>query len=163
MNGKHGHAHAQRVGNNIRSLIREATILEDQLDMVEDDDEKRALEEDVTGKILLACWRGVCSEIEPILTKVAHLIVTDTRVGRDGRKQRIRLLRDVGDAFKHATNDGHGESRGCHLRRIVVDAEENVSKYKLLLASRVAPHTKHREQSSASSVEDLPGGDDQGD
>ncbi|KAI6107119.1 hypothetical protein EDD16DRAFT_1624121 [Pisolithus croceorrhizus] len=116
VNGKHGHIHAQKVGI-IRSLIQDVRTLEAKLDTVEDEDEKRALEEDIAGKILLACWRGVRSEIEKVLSRVANHVVTDATVGRDGRKQRLKLLRDVGDVFKHATNDGHGESRGCHLRR----------------------------------------------
>ncbi|KAI6100774.1 hypothetical protein EDD16DRAFT_1653340 [Pisolithus croceorrhizus] len=155
VNGKHGHTHAQKVGI-IRSLIQDVRTLEAKLDTVEDEDEKRALEEDIAGKILLACWRGVRSEIEKVLSRVANHIVTDARVGRDGRKQRLKLLRDVGDVFKHATNDGHGESRGCHLRRIVVDAEENISKYELLLASRATLRTMPKEQRDALSTEDPP-------
>ncbi|KAI6013244.1 hypothetical protein EDC04DRAFT_719427 [Pisolithus marmoratus] len=122
--------------------------------MVEDEDEKRALEEDIAGKILLACWRGVRAEIERILASVANHIATDATVGRVGRKQRSKLLREVGDVFKHATNDDHGESRGCHLRRVVIDAEEKISKYELLLASRNAPRTMQGRQTSA---DELPG------
>lgn len=155
VHSKHSHTHAQKVGSSIRSLIQDVRILEDKLDNVEDEDEKRALEEDIAGKILLACWRGVRSEIEQILYRVANHIVTDARVERDGRKQRSKLLREVGDVFKHATNDGHGESRGCHLRRIVVDAEENTSKYELLLTSRAAPRTMQRPGGSPS-IEQLP-------
>ncbi|KAI6030060.1 hypothetical protein EDC04DRAFT_118033 [Pisolithus marmoratus] len=93
--------------NSIRSLIQDVRALEDKLGMVEDEDEKRALEEDIAGKILLACWRGVRSEIERILASVANHIATDATVGRVGRKQRSKLLREVGDVFKHATNDDH--------------------------------------------------------
>ncbi|KIN93713.1 hypothetical protein M404DRAFT_1008773 [Pisolithus tinctorius Marx 270] len=82
--------------------------------MVENEDEKRALEEDIAGEILPACWRGVRSEIEQILARVANHIVTDARVEWDGQKQRSKLLREVGDVFKHAANDCHGESRGLH-------------------------------------------------
>ncbi|KAI6107117.1 hypothetical protein EDD16DRAFT_1624088 [Pisolithus croceorrhizus] len=154
-NGKHGHTHSQKV-SNIRSLIQDVRTLEAKLDAVKDEDERRALEEDISGKILLACWRGVRSEVKKVLSRVADYIVTDARVGRDGRKQRLKLLRDVGDVFKHATNDSHGESRDCHLRRIVVDAEDNISKYELLLASRATPRIIPRRQRDILSTEDPP-------
>ncbi|KAI6134391.1 hypothetical protein EV401DRAFT_1354440 [Pisolithus croceorrhizus] len=140
-NGKHGHTHSQKV-SNIRSLIQDVRTLEAKLDAVKDEDERRALEEDISGK--------------KVLSRVADYIVTDARVGRDGRKQRLKLLRDVGDVFKHATNDSHGESRDCHLRRIVVDAEDNISKYELLLASRATPRIIPRRQRDILSTEDPP-------
>lgn len=153
VNGKHDCIQPQNIGI-IRSLIQDVRTLEAKLNTAEDEDEKRALEEDIAGKILLVCWRGVRSEIERILSRVANHIVTDARVVRDDRKQRFKLLREVGDVFKHATNDDCGESRGCHLRRIVIDAEENISKYELLLASRTAPRIIPRRQRDAPSTED---------
>ncbi|KIK15027.1 hypothetical protein PISMIDRAFT_337501 [Pisolithus microcarpus 441] len=79
----------------IRSLIQDVGTLEEKLATVEDEDEKRALEEDIAGKILLACWRGVRSEIEKILSKVANHIITDARVGQDGRKQRFKVSKNA--------------------------------------------------------------------
>lgn len=42
------------------------------------DSERRALEEDITGKILLACWCGVRLEIEQVLEKVVNRFVDKT-------------------------------------------------------------------------------------
>ncbi|KAG6333799.1 hypothetical protein ID866_5294 [Astraeus odoratus] len=102
------------VRRNIRSLVEEVRTLEGKLVVCEDEDEERALEEDITGKILLACWLGIRSEIEQVLTKVVALIIDDEGVDQNVRKQ--RLLREIRKIFKRATDDVSDDGQG-HLRR----------------------------------------------
>ncbi|KAI6042385.1 hypothetical protein EDC04DRAFT_1000199 [Pisolithus marmoratus] len=59
---------------NIPSAIQEIERLQMKLDAAKDEDEQRALEEDVTGKILWLCWCGVCTEVDQLLPKVVDYI-----------------------------------------------------------------------------------------
>ncbi|KAI6095495.1 hypothetical protein EV401DRAFT_1180372 [Pisolithus croceorrhizus] len=52
------------------SIILEIEALQGKLNITEDEDEQRALEEDVTGKILWLCWCGICTEVDELLPKV---------------------------------------------------------------------------------------------
>ncbi|KAI6004990.1 hypothetical protein EDC04DRAFT_2785324 [Pisolithus marmoratus] len=47
---------------DIPSMVQEVQALQTKLNATEDEDEQRALEEDVTGKILWLCWCGICAE-----------------------------------------------------------------------------------------------------
>ncbi|KAI6145869.1 hypothetical protein BKA82DRAFT_4162036 [Pisolithus tinctorius] len=59
---------------NTPSMVQEIEALWKKLNATEDEDEQRALEEDVTGKILWFCWRGICAEVEELLPKVVDYI-----------------------------------------------------------------------------------------
>ncbi|KAI6019108.1 hypothetical protein EDC04DRAFT_2739951 [Pisolithus marmoratus] len=48
--------------------------LQAKLNETEDEDEQRALEEDVTGKILWSCWCGICAEVDELLPKVVDYL-----------------------------------------------------------------------------------------
>ncbi|KAI5987988.1 hypothetical protein F5J12DRAFT_532232 [Pisolithus orientalis] len=56
-----------------RSMVQEIDVLQARLDEVRDDDEQRALEEDITGKILWFCWCGICAEVDQLLPQASHL------------------------------------------------------------------------------------------
>ncbi|KAI6019385.1 hypothetical protein PISMIDRAFT_616447 [Pisolithus microcarpus 441] len=56
------------------SVIQEIKALQAQLDATKDEDEQRALEEDVTGKILWLFWCGICVEVDELLPKVVEHI-----------------------------------------------------------------------------------------
>ncbi|KAL4073149.1 hypothetical protein V8B97DRAFT_186804 [Scleroderma yunnanense] len=66
--------------DGIRSNVQTVWELDKALSSLNDDDERRALEEDITGMILLTCWRGVRSEVEKALRKVVDLVVNDLAV-----------------------------------------------------------------------------------
>ncbi|KAI5984786.1 hypothetical protein EDC04DRAFT_2831863 [Pisolithus marmoratus] len=51
-------------------MFREIEALQAKLNETVDEDEQRALEEDVTGKILWLCWCGICAEVDELLPKV---------------------------------------------------------------------------------------------
>ncbi|KAI6101082.1 hypothetical protein EDD16DRAFT_396280 [Pisolithus croceorrhizus] len=55
------------------SVVQQIEALQVKLDTTEDEDEQRALEEDVTGKILWLCWCGICAEVDELLPKVGQL------------------------------------------------------------------------------------------
>ncbi|KAI5997543.1 hypothetical protein EDD15DRAFT_348979 [Pisolithus albus] len=55
------------------SMVQEIEALQVELDALEDEDEQRALEEDITGKILWLCWCGICAEADELLPKVGPL------------------------------------------------------------------------------------------
>ncbi|KAI6020593.1 hypothetical protein EDC04DRAFT_2737279 [Pisolithus marmoratus] len=58
---------------NIPSMVQEVQALKTKLNATEDEDEQRALEEDVTGKILWLCWCGICAEVDELLSKASQL------------------------------------------------------------------------------------------
>ncbi|KAI6038905.1 hypothetical protein EDC04DRAFT_2689794 [Pisolithus marmoratus] len=55
-------------------MFREIEALQAKLNETVDEDEQRALEEDVTGKILWLCWCGICTEVDELLPKVLDYI-----------------------------------------------------------------------------------------
>ncbi|KAI6008831.1 hypothetical protein F5J12DRAFT_55107 [Pisolithus orientalis] len=59
---------------NTRAMMEELRVLRAKFDVTEDDDEQRALEEDVAGKILWLCWCGICAEVDQILPEVVSYI-----------------------------------------------------------------------------------------
>ncbi|KAL4072664.1 hypothetical protein V8B97DRAFT_330301 [Scleroderma yunnanense] len=101
---------------SIESMVEDVKLLQDKLSVTEDDDEKRALEEDITGKILLACWCGIHSEIEPILAKVVEHILKDETVPRTVLSTRVALLERFGRILEAAIAEPP-EDYQVHLRR----------------------------------------------
>ncbi|KAI6038179.1 hypothetical protein EDC04DRAFT_2044939 [Pisolithus marmoratus] len=93
-----------------------------------DEHERRTLVEDTVGKILLACWRGVASEIVQVLRKVVDQY--DEVVKENGLADR---LGDIGRVFSDAI-----DYIPCNypLQRIIDDAMHGVSKHELLLSER---------------------------
>ncbi|KAI6004962.1 hypothetical protein EDC04DRAFT_2784504 [Pisolithus marmoratus] len=59
---------------NVPSMVQEIEALQAKLDETEGEDEQRALEEDITGKILWLCWSGICAEADELLQKVEDYI-----------------------------------------------------------------------------------------
>ncbi|KAI6107096.1 hypothetical protein EDD16DRAFT_122536 [Pisolithus croceorrhizus] len=57
----------------VHSTIQEVEALKARLETTEDDDEQRALEEDLTGRILWFYWCGICSEVNKRLLKSPRL------------------------------------------------------------------------------------------
>ncbi|KAG6326950.1 hypothetical protein ID866_12139 [Astraeus odoratus] len=52
-------------------MVQEVSALHKKLNNTEDDDEKRALEEDITGKILWIMYYGIRAEVKQVLDKAS--------------------------------------------------------------------------------------------
>ncbi|KAI6152846.1 hypothetical protein EDD17DRAFT_1633994, partial [Pisolithus thermaeus] len=132
---------------NIASMVQEIEALQVKLDATEDEDEQRALEEDVTGKILWLCWCGICAEVEELLPKVADYLRREENM--EGLRRMNRIMNSTIRAGGLAPRGSHldipsmypGDDQG-HLQRIMLDAGENTSKHQLLLAARAAERVK---------------------
>ncbi|KAI6022266.1 hypothetical protein PISMIDRAFT_675444 [Pisolithus microcarpus 441] len=111
------------------SVVQEVQALQVKLDAVEDEDEQRALEEDITGKILWLCWCGICAEADELLPKVVDYL---------GRNENIGGLQEIFLALLAVTLPCEPGDDQAHLRRIMLDAGAPTSKHQLLLAARAA-------------------------
>ncbi|KAI5988158.1 hypothetical protein EDD15DRAFT_1387057 [Pisolithus albus] len=102
----------------------------------QDENEQRALEEDITGKILWLFLRGICIEVDELLLKVWRYIGQQTILGS---------LAVISMTIDHPTDLGDEQ---VHLWRIMLDAAANTSKYQLWLdaqaANQVLPPTLQR-------------------
>ncbi|KAI6038919.1 hypothetical protein EDC04DRAFT_1848029 [Pisolithus marmoratus] len=116
------------------SMFREIEALQAKLNETEDEGEQRALEEDVTGKILWLCWCGICAEVDELLPKVEEYI------RREGNMKGFRKICFV--VFDTMRADPGLEDDQAHLQRIMLDAGAKTSKYELLLAARDAEQAK---------------------
>ncbi|KAI6094854.1 hypothetical protein EDD16DRAFT_1682424 [Pisolithus croceorrhizus] len=106
-------------------MVREIKALQAKIDTIQNEDELRAMEEDITGKILWVCWCGVSSEVNEILPKVGNYILEEN--AWQGLYEIARIMK--GTPLIDPDDDQ------AHLRRIVADAGAGISKYRLLLAA----------------------------
>ncbi|KAL4080984.1 hypothetical protein J3A83DRAFT_112060 [Scleroderma citrinum] len=121
--------------DGIRSNVQTVWELDKALSSLNDDDERRALEEDITGMILLTCWRGVRSEVEKALRKVVDLVVNDLAVDGGLGYARALCLRDIATIFRQVVDECPDNGQ-CPLRRVMQDAEKGTRKRDLLLAAK---------------------------
>ncbi|KAI5985031.1 hypothetical protein EDD15DRAFT_1647945 [Pisolithus albus] len=112
------------------SVVRDVQALQAKLDATKDEDEQRALEEDSTGKILWLFWCGICAEVDELLPKVVDFIRREESM--QFAIQHIFVIQPQVDP----TDDQ------VHLRRIMLDAEANTSKYQLWLEARATEKVK---------------------
>lgn len=107
---------------SISSMVQEMMVLQEKLGETTDEDERRALEEDLTGKVLWLCWCGICQEVEHLLPEVVDYI----------RKEgATNGLKDIGFIIKGIRT--YPDDNQVHLQRIMVDAGVGTSKHQLLL------------------------------
>ncbi|KIK19989.1 hypothetical protein PISMIDRAFT_682743 [Pisolithus microcarpus 441] len=111
------------------SVIQDIDALQAQLNATKDEDEQRALEEDVTGKILWLFWCGICVEVDELLPEV----VEHTR--REGSLEGLWEIYLVKSSVDPSDDQ-------AHLQRIMYDAEANTSKYQLWLDARAREQAK---------------------
>ncbi|KAH7106486.1 DnaJ-domain-containing protein [Auriculariales sp. MPI-PUGE-AT-0066] len=90
------------------------------------DEQKRQLEMDATGKILLASWRGARFEVKNVLREVSDNVLRET--GADGKKfstdqiaQRAKGMLVIGTIFKSIQPDEEQDERR-ELERMVANA-----------------------------------------
>ena len=65
------------------------------------DEKKAELEKKVTGKILMAAWRGSRFEIQSVLRDVCDKVLNDKAVPVNKRVERAHALMMVGTVFKN--------------------------------------------------------------
>lgn len=125
-----------QVGDNdfdmarVYSMIQEIVALQAQLEATEDNDEQRALEEDLTGRILWFYWCGILSEVDHMLAMVVNHI-RQNRYMLD--EYDYRDLYRTAEIIKKTSHVGPADDI-AHLRRIMFDAGAGISKHKLWLA-----------------------------
>ncbi|KAI6120314.1 hypothetical protein EDD16DRAFT_892167 [Pisolithus croceorrhizus] len=131
---------ARRV--DIHSTVQEIRALQTSLDATDDDDEQRAFEEDVTGKILWISWCGILSEVEQLLAEVVNYIRRERDSMTPEGVDRFRQgLLEIGDIILKATHHHDHDDDLTHLQRIMVDAGAGVSRQQLWLAARIPEQT----------------------
>ncbi|KAI6008042.1 hypothetical protein EDC04DRAFT_915072 [Pisolithus marmoratus] len=117
----------------IRDKVQVIKTLQTKLDVMEDIDEQLALEEDITGRILWTCHSGLRSVVGHIPAKVLHNILENDEVY--DLMDRIKFLDEISTVFNDALAELPTDDQ-AHLRRIMADAEADISKHQLLLDER---------------------------
>jgi len=93
------------------------------------EEELRALEMDMTGKMLLASWRGARLEVIQVLREVVEQILRDPNASEKVLFYRARGLIDMGRLFKASQPDESDEERR-ELERLVAEAAKPKPKNK---------------------------------
>lgn len=101
------------------------------------EEELRALEMDMTGKLLLASWRGTRFEVMQVLREVCDKVLRDPTVTADVRARRATAMLVIGDIFRNVQPDETDEERR-ELERMVAEAAAGKSKHEQLRAERQA-------------------------
>ncbi|KAI6020583.1 hypothetical protein EDC04DRAFT_403956 [Pisolithus marmoratus] len=114
------------------SMVQEIEALQAKLNETVDENEQRALEEDVTGKILWFYWCGICAEVDELLPKVVDYLQ---------READMESLYNVSSAIFSTMGADPGDDQ-THLQRIMHDAGAGTSKHQLLLAAGAAEQAK---------------------
>ncbi|EIW79339.1 hypothetical protein CONPUDRAFT_74799 [Coniophora puteana RWD-64-598 SS2] len=103
----------------VQNLVQEMERLQAKGEL--DEDEIRALEQDMTGKILLASWRGTRFEVTQVLREVVDHVLKDKEVSEHILLNRAKGLLVIGAIFKQVQPDESDEERR-ELERMVAEA-----------------------------------------
>jgi curved DNA-binding protein CbpA len=114
---------------SVQSLMSEMDRLQKKGEL--DEDVLRALEEDVTGKIMLASWRGTRFEVVQVLREVVDNVLKDKEASDQVLFHRAKGLMIMGHIFKNTIPDESDEVRR-ELERMVAEAAEGKSKHQHL-------------------------------
>ncbi|KAG8685680.1 hypothetical protein FRC11_010228 [Ceratobasidium sp. 423] len=88
--------------------------------------ELRALEMDLTGKILLASWRGTRWEVSQVLREVCDKVLEEPDTPKEQLFLRARALLLIGELLKEVKPDESDEERR-ELERLVAEASKKKS------------------------------------
>ncbi|KIK94185.1 hypothetical protein PAXRUDRAFT_122320, partial [Paxillus rubicundulus Ve08.2h10] len=133
---------------SVQSLMQDMEKLQAKGEVT--DEELRALEQDMTGKILLASWRGTRFEVVQVLREVVDHVLKDREVSEKVLFNRAKGLMILGHIFKTTDPDESDEDRR-ELERMVAEAATGKSKHEQLRAQaaktrRDGKHTPPREE-----------------
>ncbi|KIJ65612.1 hypothetical protein HYDPIDRAFT_110734 [Hydnomerulius pinastri MD-312] len=120
---------------SVQSMMQEMERLQAKGEVTED--ELQALEQDMTGKILLASWRGTRFEVVQVLREVVDHVLKDHEVSDQVLLNRAKGLMIMGHTFKTTVPDESDEDRR-ELERMVAEAATGKSKHQHLRAQAKA-------------------------
>jgi len=130
----------------VQQMIQEMEKLQAKGELGEE--ELRALEIDVTGRIMLASWRGTRFEVVQVLREVCEHVLKDREASDVVLYNRAKGLLIIGAVFKSAVPDESDEDRR-ELERMVAEAAAGKSKHQQMQAdARAAAKTKPKEQAA---------------
>ncbi|KIJ20920.1 hypothetical protein PAXINDRAFT_6699 [Paxillus involutus ATCC 200175] len=140
---------------SVQSLMQDMEKLQAKGEVTEE--ELRALEQDMTGKILLASWRGTRFEVVQVLREVVDQVLKDREVSEKVLFNRAKGLMILGHIFKSTIPDESDEVRR-ELERMVAEAATGKSKHEQLRAHaakarRDGKHTPPKETLSMEEAE----------
>lgn len=92
------------------------------------DEKKAELEKKVTGKILMAAWRGSRFEIQSVLRDVCDKVLNEKNVPLAKRVERAHALMMVGTIFKNAERDPDDEFAEGVFEQLMADAAKKDTK-----------------------------------
>jgi len=128
----------------VQQMIQEMEKLQAKGELGEE--EMRAFEMDVTGRIMLASWRGTRFEVVQVLREVCEHVLKDREASDVMLYNRAKGLLIIGAIFKSTVPDESDEERR-ELERMVAEAAAGKSKHHQLQAeARAAAKTKQKEQ-----------------
>ncbi|KAG0709308.1 X-domain of DnaJ-containing-domain-containing protein [Suillus ampliporus] len=133
---------------SVQSLMSEMERLQKKGEL--DEEVLRALEQDVTGKIMLASWRGTRFEVVQVLREVVDNVLKDKEASDQVLFHRAKGLMIMGHIFKNTAPDESDEDRR-ELERMVAEAAEGKSKHhhlrgKARREGNITPETPPSEQ-----------------
>ncbi|UZJ53250.1 hypothetical protein CBS101457_002570 [Exobasidium rhododendri] len=108
-----------------------------------DEEEMKKLEQDMSGKMLLATWRGTRSEVNGVLRRVCDNLLTEKGIDNKKLLNRARALAYLGAIYKSVQPE-EGDQERRELERLVAEAAGKGSKKK-----KVAKHGKAEEVPTA--------------
>ncbi|KAI6110341.1 hypothetical protein EV401DRAFT_1994258, partial [Pisolithus croceorrhizus] len=138
--GSVGHADSDTV--NVHSTIREIEALRVRFQATEDDDEHRALEEDITGKILWFYRCGIRSEVDQVLSGVINYISTGPNSKMVLGNAADKGLLEMAEIVKSTPRILDLDDDQAHLQRIMLDAGAGISRHELWLTAQAAERAK---------------------
>ncbi|THH00591.1 hypothetical protein EW026_g1969 [Hermanssonia centrifuga] len=141
----------------IGSAIGVQTMMQEMEKMQEkgeiDEAQLRALEEDVTGKIMLASWRGTRFEVVNVLREVVDKVLKEPGVSDQVLYNRAKGLLFIGAMFKTTVPDESDEDRRT-LERMVAEAASGKSKHHQLQAEARAAARHRKAAGSPAAAQD---------
>ncbi|KAF8159513.1 X-domain of DnaJ-containing-domain-containing protein [Crassisporium funariophilum] len=138
---------------SVRDLMLEMERAQAKGDVAEE--ELRALEMDVTGKIMLASWRGARLEVIQVLREVVENVLKEPGQSEAVLLNRAKALLITGAIFKAAVPDESDEERR-ELERMVHEAALPKNKQKVTAAAKAKREEmlKAQEQKAGDGVAD---------
>ncbi|KAF8471683.1 X-domain of DnaJ-containing-domain-containing protein [Kalaharituber pfeilii] len=107
------------------------------------DEKKAELEKKVTGKILMAAWRGSRFEIQSVLRDVCDKVLNDKTVSLNKRLERAHAIMMVGTIFKSAERDPDDEFAEGVFEQLMADAaKKDTTKKEAKKEKEKAPSVK---------------------